>query len=134
VNDITVHLTGCEGRLAEMQTFVATLEDNKRDLEDKLTTVSAILKEARSRPGTPTRQRSSSSSARRSGSPWNHSQSFSQVTSGGGGGGSGLDVDAVRGGVKELLNKLVTVEKERLVNISLNFFSRLKSKHSVPFL
>ncbi len=109
VNDLTVQLTGCEGRLVETQALVAGLEENKRDLERKLASVSGILKEARSssRPSTPTRRPASSSRSRGSSSPWRQ-QSFSQVD-----GGGGSDIDSLRGSVRDLLGRVSNLEAER---------------------
>ena len=114
VNDLTVKLTGCEGRLSEMRSLVEKLEGGKRDLEVKLGNVSAILRDARSRssrPATPTRTRS-----RAADSPWRASAtSLSQVDGGGGGGGGNglVDLETVRNGVRDIVGRATGAERER---------------------
>ena len=111
VNDLTVKLTGCEGRLSEMRSLVEKLEGGKRDLEVKLANVSAILKDARSRsrPATPTRTRS-----RGADSPWRASAtSMSQVDSSASGGNGLVDLETVRNGVRDIVGRATGAERER---------------------
>ena len=116
VNELTVRLTGCEGAHREMQGLVARLEDGKRDIEDKLASVSAILREARtrSRPGTPTtRARGATAAARSAGSPWRTSASSTSRVDVGGGGNGLIDLDTVRNGVRDIVGRAACAEKER---------------------
>lgn len=111
VNELTVRLTGCEGRLSEMHGLVERLEGGRKDLEVKLANVSAILRDARSRsrPATPTRSRGAV--ARGAGSPW---RTPSQADGNGGGGGNGLiDFETVRDGVREIVGRATGAERER---------------------
>ena len=111
INELTVRLTGCEGRLSEMHGLVERLEGGKKDLEVKLANVSAILRDARSRsrPATPTRTRS-----RGADSPWRASASSMSQVDGNGGGGNGLiDLDTVRNGVRDIVGRATAAEKER---------------------
>ena len=109
VNELTVQLTGCEGRLSEMRGLVERLEGGKKDLEVKLANVSAILRDARarSRPATPTRARS-----RGADSPWRASaSSMSQVD---GSVGNGLvDIETVRNGIRDIVSRATGAERER---------------------
>ncbi len=116
--------------MTELRTSVTRSESAKRDLEGKLSTVCGILREVRAastaatvspRPPTPTR-------ARRTASPYTRAGlglggSYLDAT-GGSGGGAGmasdaaalardLDLDSVRGDMKDVVTKLGMAEKEK---------------------
>lgn len=119
--------------MSELRLNIGRMEANKRDLEGKLSTVCGILREVRAtsspRPATPSRA-GRSASARRAPSPYGGRVaaggsyldstelrvSTSSYAAAGGTSESllrDLDVDSVRGNVKELVAKLVFAERER---------------------
>ena len=112
VKEINVKLHGYDGRLGELYATIAKLESEKKEVEMKLSSVASLLhhvrssSNSRSRPPTPTRSsgRPTSSSNRRGSSPW---PATSKSVMG------EVDVDQVKGDIRELVERISMTMKER---------------------